>query len=118
MQQVLSRDGQEMLLDLEETGPQQTHLQCGTSFIEAVLCSGAATERHIMLRRPAYGALLRPDIPHRTHAYMRAAEGFPAVTPPWTALFSSAAVHPRPIAAGVNPHSCELGTETMPLRTA
>jgi hypothetical protein len=76
------------------------------------LCSGAATERHITLRRPAYGALLRPDIPHRTHAYMRAAERFPAVTPPWTALFSSAALHPRPLAAGVNPHSCELGTET------
>jgi hypothetical protein len=63
-------------------------------------------------------ALLRPDIPLRTHAYTRVVDRFTASTPPWTAPFSSEAVYPRLIGAGINPHSSELGTETMPLRTA
>ena len=43
---------------------------------------------------------------------MRAAERFTAVTGPSMAVFSGAAVHARLISAGVNPHSCQLGTET------
>jgi hypothetical protein len=102
-----------------ELGHNSPRLQCGTSCIEAVLCSGAATERQplrFVVERMVlfFGQIFRSE----THAYMRAAERLTALTPPWTALFSSAAVHPRPIAAGVNPHSCEFGTETMPLRTA
>jgi hypothetical protein len=102
-----------------ELGHNSPRLQSGTSLLEAVLCSGAATERQpLRSSQRTYGAFLRPDIPLRTHAYMRVADRFTASTPPWTALFSSEAVQTRLIGAGVNPHSGELGTETMPLRTA
>jgi len=118
MQQVSSRDGQAMLLDLERTGPQQSALavwdQSARGRPMQWRCNGAAT----ITLQPTYGAFLRPDIPLRTHAYMRVADRFTASTPPWTALFSSEAVQTRLIGAGVNPHSGELGTETMPLRTA
>ena len=43
--QVSSRDGQEMLLTSIELGDNSPSLQSGTSCLEAVLCSGAATER-------------------------------------------------------------------------
>jgi hypothetical protein len=66
MQQVSSRDAQEMLLDLERTGPQQPALavwdQLHRGRAVQWRCNGAAT---ITLRGRAYGALLRPDIPLR-----------------------------------------------------
>jgi hypothetical protein len=108
-----------MLLDLERTGPQQPALAVWDQSHRGSLCSGAATERQPLRfvgQRMVlfFGQMFRSE----THAYMRAAERLTAVTQPWTALLSSAPLHPRLIGTGVNPHSCELGTETMPLRTA
>jgi hypothetical protein len=64
MQQVSSRDGQEMLLDLEETGPQQPHLQCGTSCIEAyaVALQRSGTLRFVGQRMVLFfGQIFRSD---------------------------------------------------------